>query len=180
MNCDINDSCRMSWDIIIWKTENCIDYVPSVWSNVDNTLYKYPTNRSETKIRQAIYECEDISHNYKWCEAIAKKRGITNLRKARELCMKGQYSSHISDNTEEEQILPSKRKIFKRILDEYDYDEDELPPTQKVNSNSQQQECTFKVPIPVTSTFSEGCMKNKSTYFIFSFLRLTFKYLRPG
>ncbi|KAK9675287.1 hypothetical protein QE152_g40479 [Popillia japonica] len=75
--------------------------------------------------------------------------------------MKGQYSSHISDNTEEEQILPSKRKIFKRILDEYDYDEDELPPTQKVNSNSQQQECTFKVPIPVTSTFSEGCMKNK-------------------
>ncbi|KAI4470306.1 hypothetical protein MML48_1g14619 [Holotrichia oblita] len=46
----------MSWDIIVWEKENAIDYVPSVWGNLKNTMYKYPLGMSQQKTRQIIYD----------------------------------------------------------------------------------------------------------------------------
>lgn len=174
----------MSWDIIIWTKENSVDYVPSVWSNTDKTLYKYPLNRSETKIRKAIYDCKDISLNYKWCEATALKCSVKNLKKAREFCLKGQYTSNISDDTDDENISPNKRKIIKRLLEEYEYDEEFLPLSKKhgteerdvglekqldSTNSSRQQGNTFKTPVPFKGTFSMRNENKGMLHFFFHF-----------
>ncbi|KAB0790629.1 hypothetical protein PPYR_14931 [Photinus pyralis] len=104
------------WDIIIWKNENAIDFVPCNWANENNTMYKYPLGMSETKVRETIYECKELCENYKWCDVELRKQCIKSLQRAKELCDKGQYTSNLETSDDENE--DTKRKRTKRYIEE--------------------------------------------------------------
>ncbi|KAI4454249.1 hypothetical protein MML48_4g00006902 [Holotrichia oblita] len=120
----------MSWDIIVWEKENAIDYVPSVWGNLKNTMYKYPLGMSQQKTRQIIYDCKDISSNYKWYGAKVKRYGIKSLKKAQELCSRGEYSSmseNTDDDDDDEEMSPHGQKKRSSIIENTEFKIPEVP-----------------------------------------------------
>ena len=83
----------------MWNEENAIDFVPSSWANENKTLYKYP-QCTETKMRQLIYECKNITENFSWFKATLKKGNIQKLEIAKKLCEKGKFSSNIDTSSD--------------------------------------------------------------------------------
>lgn len=97
------------------------DNLASCWANEERTEYKYPTNLSETKIRELIYQSKNITHNFMWCPGKVKKKNVRTLERAKELRHIGQFTSTIesSDASDDEPAI-NKRKKTKRLIEEYD------------------------------------------------------------
>ncbi|KYB24654.1 hypothetical protein TcasGA2_TC031713 [Tribolium castaneum] len=116
----------LSWDIIVWTSENAIDFVPSIWKNEDGTAYKYSCGMSDHTKRQFIYECKDLTKNYIWCNAKIKKTQISILKKAKNLCRKGEENLESSDE-DEDNCTVRKRKPNKRFIEDSSSNDADLP-----------------------------------------------------
>ena len=103
------------WDVIIWATENAIDFVPSSWASEDRSLYKYPSEMSQQKLRQVIYESQNIEANYKWYPAEVKVKDVKVLKRAQQLCEMGQYTSNIENTSDSDEEM-NKRKNRRMVL----------------------------------------------------------------
>ncbi|KAK4874285.1 hypothetical protein RN001_013645 [Aquatica leii] len=108
------------WDIVFWKDDNSVNFVPSCWGNPINTLYKFPTSKNEKLVRKLIHDCEDLEHDYEWHAAEAKKVGIPTLKDAQELCKKGQYTSAIESDDNTIQQKTRSGRIHKKKMYESD------------------------------------------------------------
>lgn len=106
------------WDLVFWKNDNTVNYVPSCWGNSSKTLYKFPKYTNENLVRKYIYDCKDLFSDFDWHPAEAKKIGIKTLAEARKLCLKGQYTSGLDsdDNDEECRKTKSGRVSKKRVF----------------------------------------------------------------
>lgn len=121
----------MTWDIIIWEN-NSIDFVPSSWANESKTLYKFPNSKSDKYVRKLIYCCNDLENDFKWCSAKLKLGGVKSLQKAKDYCLKGQYTSNIdsSENEEATPISRSGRPLKKARLSDSSVTSNESSPRQ--------------------------------------------------
>ncbi|KAK4879794.1 hypothetical protein RN001_007940 [Aquatica leii] len=109
----------LSWDIIFWKDEDAVDYVPSVWASSTGTEYKFPVGpkMTEMKKRQLVLECRDLEDGeYFYYSATCKKKGIQSLERAKMFAQQATYTSTIETETSSDSELeqPIRKKFKKR------------------------------------------------------------------
>lgn len=95
-----------SWDVVLWKTGNSCDYVPSSWavSNKKN-VYWWP-KLSAQKTMKLIDACEKPSPNINFTEEEGVcKATVYSLERARQLISRAEYTSNLSSS--EEEYVPS-------------------------------------------------------------------------
>lgn len=91
----------MPWDVVFWEDQT-LSYVPTCWGNNDKTSYKFPNTKNENILRRYIHEGNDIISNFSWCAGTPKKTNITSLELAKQLCERGQYTSNLETDDQQD------------------------------------------------------------------------------
>lgn len=91
-----------TWDVVIWRKENKVDYVPSTWRvNGKLNAYLWP-KVSVTKMKNLVTECTPLNATeYCYTEYEAEcKATVPNINMAEALVAKLQYKSDLSSSEE--------------------------------------------------------------------------------
>lgn len=99
----MTNTCLQAWDVVLFKKEKKVEYVPSSWRvNGRTDLYLWP-NLSLGKVRKLLKQCHppDINIQYQEYEGICKAT-VDSLEKAEELVKKLQFSSDLSSEVSSE------------------------------------------------------------------------------